>query len=175
MKNNPVTQKVIRWLERDEKFCDLILTPDGHLFADPHFEERADWFAIYYDGNICVRPDNLFCLGALPRSCITFPIYVGECAVYSNGDSQFVLRGEDPILGDDSSVFAVFRFGNLLGMYTADAMFSHRIYFKVEANTPENRCRNIEGFFQQMDRHDPEIRKRVEAWLVGQGNSWKEE
>lgn len=174
MEQTNIAQKVINWLKKEEKFCDFILTPDGNLFADPEFETPADWFAVYYNGHVCIRPNgNLFCLGALPGSCITFPIYMGESTVYANSDSQCVIRGEDPVLSDDSSAFAVFQFGSLVGMYTADAMFSRRIYFRLEASTPEAKKQCMEGFFQQLDRHDPQMRKRLESWLNSRGASWK--
>lgn len=175
MRNHNIAQKVSHWLKTEERFCDLILTPDGNLYADPGFETKADWFGVYYNGNVCIRPNgNLFCLGALPGSCTIFPIYVGEIAVYDN-NNQCVLIGEDPVLEEETSVFAVFQYGDLVGMYTADTMFSQRIYFKVENSTPENRANCIEGFFEQLERHDPQMRKRLESWLSCQGSSREED
>lgn len=173
---NNITQQVTQWIKKDERFCDLILTPDGNLYFDQNHEACADWFMVYHNGRICIRPSgNRYCLGALPHSCVTFPVHLGMTEIWPHDDDCCILRSDFPALDFDVSAFAVFQCGDLVGMYTADTMLSPRIYFKVEVNTPKNKDGCIAGFFAQLERHSPEIRKKVEAWLCGHGASWKGE
>lgn len=163
---NNITSKVSHWIEQEEKLCELILTPDGHLFIDSNQESYADWFLVYYNGNLCLRPhDSLLCFGSRPGSCATFPIYVGESTLYANNESDCILYSDNPVLDCDVSAFAVFRYGDMLGMYTADTTLSRRIHFRAMVSTPANKDYVLEAFFEQLTRHKPELVKITADWF----------
>ena len=164
---NNITTKVSHWIEQEEKLCELILTPDGNLFVDANFEFCADWFLIFYDGNVCLRPhDSLWCFGSRPDSCTLFPIYVGESTIYANDESDCVLHSDHPVLDCDLTAFAVFRYGDMLGMYTADTTLSRRIHFRAMVSTPANKDYVLEAFFEQLARPKPELAKAAANWFA---------
>lgn len=166
MTANNITNKVSHWIEQEEKLCKLILTPDGHLFIDSNLESRAEWFLLYHDGDIYIRPHGSLCFfGSLPDSCITFPIYVGESTIFANDENDCVLHSDNPVLDCEVSAFAVFRYGDMLGMYTADTTLSRRIHFRAMVNTTKNREYVLGVFFQQLSRHKPEFSKTTGDWF----------
>ena len=109
MKKSNITQKVSNWIEQEERFCDLILTPNGDLFFDEDLDTSADWFMLYQNGWVCIRPSgHLYCLGTLPCSCEIFPIHVEDTVIYPDNDGDCIVCSNFPALDCDISVFAVF-------------------------------------------------------------------
>lgn len=176
MKNNFVERKFTQWVEKEEKFLELILTPDGNLYFDEELESCADWFMLYQDGRICIRPSgNLYCLGALPCSGEKLPICIGGFVISSVNDDACVLISGFPDLDFEGSAFAVFQYGEMIGSYTADTTYSDQILFRMSANTPRNKDGAIKVFFTQLNHYNPKLCKKIEAWLKGHGVSWKGE
>lgn len=174
MKKQDIIRKVSNWIEQEDRFCDLILTPDGDLFFDENLEACADWFMLYHNGWVCIRPSgHLYCLGALPCCCEIFPVHVEDTVIQPDNDGGCVLRSNFPDLDFDISTFTVFQYGEMLGSYTADTTYSEKILFRMSVNTPQNRDLAIKVFLTQLNHYNPKLCKRIEAWLKGHGTSWK--
>ena len=171
---NNITQQISQWIENEDCFCDLILTPDGNLCFDENMETCADWFALYCNGQICIRPSgNLYCFGSLPDSYMIFPIHVEDTAISSVKDCGCFVSSNFPDLDTDISAFAIFQYGDVIGSYTADTTHSDKILFRMDANTPQNKDQAVRVFFTQLNHYNPWLCKNIEAWLRGHGASWK--
>ena len=167
---NNTPKKIAPELVQLEALSDLILAPDGRIYLSPSFEDAADWSCVYYDGNVCIHQNgNLYCLGALPEKCMSMPIVIGETSYHSIEDSGCLLHSKHPVLEDGTSVFAVFRYQNLLALYMADSTVSKALYFSLMEYTPEDEAFYTDIFQRLVRRHDPEAGEKVASWLKCHG------
>lgn len=172
---NATNNQVVSWPIQKEQFTDLILAPDGRIYLSPSFDDAADWSRVYYNGNICIHQNgNLYCLGSLPEKCRSLPIAAGYTNLCEPEEGCCFLFSESPVLGDATSVFAVFRYKDMLALYMADSMVSRGIYFSLTEYTPEEEAFYCSLFRQMLCRHDPEAAEKVAAWLNRQTTNSRE-
>lgn len=160
------TQYLYDHISNKKQFRELALTREGRLLVDSAMEETADSFYIYYNGNVCcMQGAHQCCIGALPDEYLTCPTIVGETSFHGIEDSGCLLHSNQPVLEEETSVFAVFRYRDLLGLYMADSMVSKGIYFSLMEYTPEDEVLYGKLFQRMVYRHDPEAAETVAAWL----------
>ena len=161
-----VNGQVQSWPIQKDQLSDLILAPDGRIYLSPSFEETADWSFVYYNGSSCAHwCDNIYCRGGLPKKCMSFPVSVGETSFQNVEDAGYLLRSCEPVLDDDTSVFAVFRFKDQLAIYMADSTVSRGIYFILMDYTPKDEALQIEVFIRLLSRHDTGMAENLTTWL----------
>lgn len=160
------SQVFFHWIAQKEMFHELILAQDGRIYPALGIEKAADWSLVYYNGNICVNQgDDMYCVGSLPKEVFRIPTAAGETSFHSIEDSGCLLHSNQPVLEEETSVFAVFRYQDLLGLYMADSVVSRGIYFALMEYTPEDEVLYGKLFQRMVSRHDPEAAEKVAAWL----------
>lgn len=175
MTTKNVLQKCFLKTPLEEQIPELILAPDGYLYLSPSFEDAADWSYVFYNGNICIRRNNnLYYIGGLPEKCVSMPTVVGKTICYDIADSGCLLHSQEPILNDGTSVFAVFRYKDLMAFYMADSMVSKAINFALMEHTPEEEAFYVDIFNRMVCRHSPEAEEKVRIWLNGYSTCGKE-
>lgn len=170
MSNTNNSQVFFNWIAQKEMFHELILAQDGCIYPAIGIRNAANWSCVYYNGNVCVhRGDSMYCVGSLPEETLFLPTVVGDTGFYNIEDSSCLLHSMQPVLENGISVFAVFRYKDILALYMADSMVSKAIYFSLTEYTPEEEVFNNNLFHRMLRRHDLEAAEKVAGWLNRHG------
>lgn len=152
-------------ISNKEQFHELILTQEGNLYIDSALENVADSFYMYYNGNIyCIQGKKRYINGSLPEGHLIFPTIVGATSFHNIEETGCLLHSKEPVLDEDSSAFAVFRYKDMLALYLADSMVSRGIYFVLMDYTSEDEALYSNVFSGLLRRHDPEAAEALAAW-----------
>ena len=156
-------------------FHELILGSDGRIYRSSCFDDITDWSFVYYDGNVYVHQNNsMYCHGVLPEKCCSLPVIAGTTNLCEAHDGGCLMYSECPVLSESTSIFAIFRYENMLGLYMADSMVSERIYLTLMDYTTEDEALYTNVFFGLLRRHDLEAAEALAAWLASHTAPGKE-